>query len=57
MRLEHAFLPEMREELASRDVLHKHVEMPRALGESIEVDLSNASLTMKGWVTQLRMRY
>lgn len=43
--LEHAFLPEMREELTSGHILHEHIEMPGALSESIEVDNEGMSDT------------
>jgi hypothetical protein len=57
MGLEHALLPQMREELPSRDILQEHVQLPTILSQPLEVDLHGGGGTMKGWEMPLRMRY
>lgn len=40
MRLEHAFLAKMREELSSRYEFHEHVKMFRILANAVHIDLN-----------------
>lgn len=57
MGLEHAFLSQMREQLATGDILQKHVYIPTVLGQSFEVDLHVMRGTIKGWLMELSILY
>jgi hypothetical protein len=57
MRLKHALLPQMCEELTSGDILQEHIQLSTILRQSLKVDLNGRGGTMKGWEMPLRMRY
>ena len=57
MRLEHAFLPQMREKFSSGHELHEDVQASAVLGEALEVNLSERGITMKGWLMLLSILY
>ena len=57
MGLEHAFLSQMRDQLATGDILQEHVEIPTVLGQSFEVDLHVMRGTIKGWLMELSILY
>lgn len=54
---EESLIPQVGEQFASRDVLHKDVEIACILGEAVETDLLQMASTMKGWEMVLKILY